>query len=144
MSRVEVRKVAAALQVGMVLLKRRAGETVGDGTMTVPELRTLYKIHRLGPTTTAELARREGITPQAMGNTVAALDRRGLTSRTPDPLDKRRSLLSLTDEGQRAVDSGSGAFTDRIADALAVSFTESEIEALRIAAPLIERLAQQM
>lgn len=91
--------------------------------------------------TTAELARREQITPQAMGATIASLEQRGLVARSPDPTDARRSILTLTQEGRTAIQSGRSALADRVAAALEASFTTDEIAVLRAATPLIERLS---
>ena len=47
----------------------------------------------------AELARLEQITPQAMGNILSGLESRGLVERGADPHDGRRIIMSLTDAG---------------------------------------------
>ncbi|MGI8448468.1 MAG: MarR family winged helix-turn-helix transcriptional regulator [Streptosporangiaceae bacterium] len=77
-----------------------------------------------------------------MGATVAALEARELIARTPDPEDGRRSILTLTEAGERALRAGRNALADHMAAALSWGFTPGEIEQLRVAAPLIERLAQ--
>ena len=91
--------------------------------------------------TTAGLARREQITPQAMGATIASLEKLGLVARSADDADARRSILGLTPEGLAAVRSGRSAVVDRITAVLEESFTDEEIKVLAVAAPLIERLA---
>jgi DNA-binding MarR family transcriptional regulator len=137
-----IRKTAAALQLSVGLLKRRARETARDGELSGPETAVLSRLDRNGPGTTAALARWEQITPQAMGATVAALEARELIMRAPDPDDGRRSILTLTRAGERALRAGRNALTDQMAAALSRGFTPVEIEQLRVAAPLIERLAQ--
>jgi DNA-binding MarR family transcriptional regulator len=144
MQRTRVRDVAAALQMSVSLLRRRVNATRGEQVLSLPEMRTISRIDRLGPCTTAELARQEQITPQAMGSTVAVLESRGLIKRADDPQDGRRSILTLTKEGKRELVSGRLALTDRLTTALAESFTDEEIELLREAAPLIERLAESL
>ena len=141
-SEASIRKTAAALQLSVGLLKRRARETARDGELSGPETAVLSRLDRNGPGTTAALARWEQITPQAMGATVAALEARELIARTPDPDDGRRSILTLTEAGQRVLRAGRNALTDHMAAALSGGFTPGEIEQLRVAAPLIERLAQ--
>ena len=137
-----IAKTAAALQLSIGLLKRRARETARDGELSGPETAVLSRLDRNGPGTTAALARWEQITPQAMGATVAALEARELIGRAPDPDDGRRSILTLTEAGERALRAGRNALTDQMAAALFGGFTPGEIEQLRLAAPLIERLAQ--
>ncbi len=137
----DIRATAVRLRVSIGAFKRRAHEARSEGDLTGPQLTVLSRIDRLGPVTTAELARREQITPQAMGITVASLEQRGLVARSADASDGRRSILSLTPPGQEAVHSGRSALSDKIAAALAESFTRDEIEILDAAAPLIERLS---
>jgi DNA-binding MarR family transcriptional regulator len=126
--------------VSIGAFKRRSQEA-WTGELTGPQLTALSRIDRLGPVTTAELARREQITPQAMGATIASLEQLGLVTRGADASDGRRSILSLTSSGRDAVHSGRSAASDKIAAALAESFTRDEIEILDAAAPLIERLS---
>ena len=139
-SRPEIRATAARLRVGLSAFRRRLQEAM-EGDLSAPQLTALSRIDRLGPVTTAELARREQITPQAMGVTVASLEQLGLVTRSADASDGRRSILSLTPSGRDAVHSGRSAVSDKIAAALAESFTPGEIAVLDAAAPLIERLS---
>ena len=141
-SEANIRETAAALQLSVGLFKRRASETAREGELTSPELSVLSRLDRNGPGTTAALARWEQITPQAMGATVAALEARELILRAPDPEDGRRSILTLAEAGERALRAGRNALADQMAAALSRGFTPAEIEQLRVAAPLIERLAQ--
>jgi DNA-binding MarR family transcriptional regulator len=137
-----VREAATRLRVGIGAFKRRAQEAFSEGELTAPQLTALSRLDRLGPSTTAALARREQITPQAMGATIASLEQRGLVTRQPDSVDGRRSILSLTPAGQAAIGSGRSAIVDRVAVVLAESFTREEIATLDAAARLIERLAE--
>ncbi len=137
-----VRETATRLRVGVGAFKRRTKETLSEGDLTVPQLTALSRLDRLGRSTTAELARREQITPQAMGITIASLEQRDLVMRRPDPVDGRRMILSLTPAGQAAVGSGRSAIVDRVAVVLAGSFTSEEIATLDAAARLIQRLAE--
>ena len=50
--------------------------------------------------------------------------------------------MSLTAQGRRALQQRRAAGTDAMARALASGFTAAELEQLRTAAPLFERLAQ--
>jgi DNA-binding MarR family transcriptional regulator len=137
-----VRETATRLRVGIGAFKRRTQETLSEGELTVPQLTALSRLDRLGPSTTAELARREQITPQAMGATIASLEQRDLVMRRPDSVDGRRSIVSLTPAGRTAVGSGRNAVVDQVAVALSTSFTRKEIATLDAAARLIERLAE--
>ena len=136
-----VRETANRLRVAVGALKRRVQEASAEGELSSPQLTALSRLDRLGPMTTAGLARREQISPQAMGATIASLEKLGLVARSADAEDARRSILSLTPEGLAAIRSGRDARVDSIAAVLDESFTGEEIEILAAAAPLIERLA---
>jgi DNA-binding MarR family transcriptional regulator len=136
------RSTAIALRAAVGMIKRRTREALAGEQVTTPELSALAQVDRTGPTTIAELARLKQITPQAMGSTVSSLEKLGLVSRTPDPTDKRRSLLTATDAGREALLSGRDAVSDSMALALAQSFSDEEVATLAAAAPLLERLAK--
>ncbi len=87
----EIRETAAALQLSVGLLKRRAREKTRDGELSAPDMAVLSRLDRYGPGTTAALARWEQITPQAMGATVAGLEARGFDH--PHPRSGRRTAL---------------------------------------------------
>ena len=135
------RETANRLRVAIGAVKRRIHEANAEGELSSPQLTALSRLDRLGPMTTAELARREQISPQSMGATIAGLEKLGLVTRNADAADRRLSILNLTPEGLAAVRSGRNAVADRIAAALNESFTDEETRVLAAAAPLIERLA---
>lgn len=136
-----VRETASRLRVAIGAFKRRVREVSAEGELSSPQLTALSRLDRLGSMTTAELARREQISPQAMGTTIASLENLGLVARSADAADARRSILSLTPEGLAAIRSGRNAMVDRITAVLEESFASQETEILAAAAPLIERLA---
>lgn len=136
-----VRETASRLRVAIGAFKRRIREASAEGGLSSPQLTALSRLDRLGAMTTAELARREQISPQAMGATIASLEDLGLVARSADAADGRRSILGLTPDGLAAIRSGRSAMADRIAAVLEESFTSEETGILAAAAPLIERLA---
>jgi DNA-binding MarR family transcriptional regulator len=136
-----VRQTASQLRIAIGAFKRRTQEAVAEGGLSSPQLTALSRLDRLGPLTSADLARREQISPQAMGATMASLESLGLVERSADAADGRRSILSLTPDGLAAIRSGRNAMVDRIAAVLDASFTDQETETLAAAAPLIQRIA---
>jgi len=140
----DVRDVAAALRVSMGLLLRRLRQVRVAGGLSVPETSALGRLDRYGPASSAELARSEQISPQSMGATLSALEARELIARGPDPDDGRRVVLSVTEAGRQLLRTKRDAQTDQLARALAAGFTQQELEQLRAAAPLLERLAQEI
>lgn len=136
------REVASALRTSISLLLRRMRQIPADEGLSLPERSALARLDRGGPATAAELARQEQISPQSMGATLAGLQARGLVERRPHPTDGRRHVLTPTALGTRMLDHRRSARTDQLAAALSAHFTPEEIEVLRKAAPLLERLAR--
>ena len=121
---------------------RRLRQRKATGELTMPESTCLSRLDREGPATSSELAKQEQISPQSMGATLAGLEERGLVERQPDPGDGRKVVMSLTAAGRRALEQRRATGTHAMARALATGFTAAEIEQLRAAGPLFERLAQ--
>lgn len=140
-----VEEVAGAVQASVRLLVQRLRQTQAvEGEPTSAETSAMARLDRTGPTTSAELARLERISPQSMGATVAALEERGLVGRASDPDDGRRSILSLTPEGRSLLLRRRSARSELLSHALESEFTRAELKQLQAAAPLIERLAEHL
>ena len=137
-------RVASALRVSVGMLVRLLRQAQAEGELTLPETSALARLDRGGAATAAGLAKMEQISPQSMGATLAALERRGLVERRPDPADGRQILMSATDAGLQALRSGRNARTELLERALAAGFSRRELDQLMAAAPLIERLAQTL
>jgi DNA-binding MarR family transcriptional regulator len=140
----DVDSVAAALKVSIGLFVRRLRQSSIQDDLSLPELSALSRLERAGSATTSDLARVDQITPQAMGATLAALEERGLVERRRDPADGRRVAMSVTEAGRQALRNKRSAQTGQLAKALASGFTQAEVETLRAAAPLIERLGESL
>jgi DNA-binding MarR family transcriptional regulator len=140
-----VEEVAGAVQASVRLLVQRLRQTeVVEGEPTSAEMSAMSRLDRTGPTTSADLARLERISPQSMGATVAALEERGVVERAADPEDGRRSILTLTAEGRALLLRRRSARSELLSHALESEFTRAELKALQSAAPLIERLAEHL
>jgi DNA-binding MarR family transcriptional regulator len=139
-----VDELAAMLFDDIGLLARRLRQLHPPGELSLPERAALARLSRGGPATSAELARAEQITPQAMGNTLSGLESRGLIERSADPNDGRRFIMSLTDAGQEMLRHRRDVKARRLADALSTGFTSAELDTLHDAATLLERLADQL
>jgi DNA-binding MarR family transcriptional regulator len=137
--------VASALLAGIGVLVRRARQVPVEGGLTMPERSALARLDRAGPTTSSALAREAQITAQAMGATLNTLRTRGLVERRPDPDDGRRVVLTVTDAGRQALKDKRNGRVELLARALTGgAFTPKELEQLAAAAPLLERLAQNI
>jgi DNA-binding MarR family transcriptional regulator len=81
------------------LIRRLRTETT-PGELTWSQIAALARLDQLGPMTTADLARVEGVKPQSMGATLAGLERDALVAREPHPTDGRQALYDLTQRGR--------------------------------------------
>jgi DNA-binding MarR family transcriptional regulator len=134
--------VATALLVSLGLVYRRMRQPLAEGELTLPERSALAKIGRGGPLTAADLAKQEQISPQSMSATLGELNSRGLITRSPDPNDGRRAILSLTAAGTTALHAKRAMRSAQITQALSSDFTPEERTRLLEVTPLLERLAE--
>jgi len=135
--------VATELTFNLSLVRRRLRQLPHDGDATIPEVSALVRLDRNGPATNSELAKIEQISPQSMGATLAGLEARGLISRSSDPADGRRVVLSITEAGRALLTAKRTSRARQVAQALE-AFDADDIATLRAAAPLLERLAQHL
>ena len=69
--------------------------------ISLNEFRLLMTIGALGSTASHEVAEKTGVNVMSVSRAVAALERNGRISVTTDPANRRRKVLSLTEEGKR-------------------------------------------
>ena len=81
------------------IVARELRSEAGDDP-TLVQIRVLDRILE-EPMTLSELARRRSISLQAASEHVQSLVERGWIVRIPDANDRRRSLLQITEEGER-------------------------------------------
>lgn len=107
--------LAGELRVVVGRLKRRLREQAHFGDLSWTQVRVLSRLEREGPATVTALARAEGMRPQSMGETVAALKAAGFVSGAPDPSDGRQTVLSLTPSCAEAIQRGLRSYSRRAA-----------------------------
>jgi DNA-binding MarR family transcriptional regulator len=71
-----------------------------------------------GPTDINGLAASLGLDPSTAGRQVCVLKDAGLVERSPAPEDRRRSIITPTDEGLRRMETVRGRRTENLADLL--------------------------
>lgn len=128
----------ATLSIGRRLKAQRPAE--GRPSL---ELSVLGHLHRRGPMTPGELAAAERVQPQTLTRTLTSLERGGLIARAAHPQDGRRAMLTLTEAGLDALRSDMAVRDDWLAAVMASRLTGTERELLRLAATLLERLADE-
>jgi len=124
------------------LLIRRVRVAGGSHELSLSESAVMARLANDGPATTAELARAEGVKPQSMGATVAALEEMGMVGRKPHATDGRRINIQLTAKGAAVRKSSKDAKRTWLAEAIARLDAE-ERETLFAAGRLIKRLAEK-
>ncbi|MGA3247724.1 MAG: MarR family transcriptional regulator [Paraburkholderia sp.] len=134
--------LAGELRVVVGRLKRRLREQAHFGDLSWTQVRVLSRLEREGPATVTALARAEGMRPQSMGETVAALKAAGFVSGAPDPSDGRQTVLSLTPSCTEAIRSGQAAREDWLFRALRTKLAPAEQAQLTDAVELLKRLVE--
>jgi DNA-binding MarR family transcriptional regulator len=102
----------------------------------------LGRLDREGPQSVSDLAAAERVRPQSMAQTVSDLESDGLVERTPDPGDRRRALVSLTAQGNDALQADRRQREGWLARAIADDLSPEEQALLRDAVDLLRRLAE--
>jgi DNA-binding MarR family transcriptional regulator len=64
----------------------------------------LGRLDREGAQSVSDLAAAERVRPQSMAQTVGDLEGHGLVERRPDPDDRRRAVVSLTEAGRKELE----------------------------------------
>lgn len=88
-----------ALAIGMLLRRVRADAPPELQDLSWTQKAVLSRLEKDGPTTSAELARTEGIKPQSMGTAIASLEEMGFVERKAHPTDGRQMNVKLTTKG---------------------------------------------
>ncbi|WP_031064333.1 MarR family winged helix-turn-helix transcriptional regulator [Streptomyces sp. NRRL WC-3742] len=90
------------------------GEAVDETTYPV-----LSGLDRTGPRSAADLAGEIGLDRSGVTRRATRLEEAGLLRREPDPHDRRATLLALTDDGRRVVDTTRRRLASHIEESLA-------------------------
>lgn len=123
------------------LLVRRVRAAAASHDLSLTESAVMARLAKDGPATTADLARAEGMKPQSMGTTIAALEEMGMVRRQPHPSDGRQMNIELTAEGVAVRKNARDAKQTWIAQAIA-QLDKQEQATLFKAGEIIRRLAE--
>lgn len=112
------------------LIDELHGELASQGH---PDVRPMhgFVMQAIGPsgTTAVELGRRLGVSKQAAGKTIDALERLGYVARGVDGQDARRRIVRLTDRGGDCLARSARIF-DQLRDRWAAQLGEERLRAL--------------
>jgi DNA-binding MarR family transcriptional regulator len=137
----DVTATAEALAVVVPKLRRRLREHGSLGDLTPSQVAVLLRIERDGRSTAARLAQAESMRPQSMGAIVAALQEMKFLESSPDPDDRRQSILSLTASCKRRIKVNRAARRDWLSQLIQAKFTAAEQKQLAQCVGLLRRLA---
>ena len=131
--------VAAELRVviGQLIRRLRAHHSFSMSQGAV-----LGRLDREGAQSVSDLAQSERVRPQSMAQTVGDLESDGLVARRPDPADRRRALVELTEEGRIALAADRLRREGWLAGAIEHELSADEQALLSEAVELLRRLAE--
>ncbi len=102
----------------------------------------LGRLDRQGPQGVSDLAAAERVRPQSMAQTVGELEAMGLIHRRPDPDDRRRALVELTDRGRSTLQADRRQREGWLARAIRDELPPDEQALLRDAVDVLRRIAE--
>jgi DNA-binding MarR family transcriptional regulator len=98
----DIAEEIAGLLDGIVRRQRRAAREGFGDAVTHGQFRVLRTLDQAGDSLRlSELAARLGIVPRSATSVVDDLENAGLVARTPDPHDRRATLVDLTPAGRK-------------------------------------------
>jgi DNA-binding MarR family transcriptional regulator len=136
-------QAARAVRVGVGRLRRRLRENYDRAELTASQTGLLGRLEREGPATASALAAAEGVRPQSVAMSIAALEERGFVTRTPDPDDGRRQIVAVSPAGHDLLESSRVAGEGWLAGVISERLTEAECATLVEAMALLERVAER-
>ena len=131
-------RLASELRVVLGQLIRRLR---AEHRFPISQGSVLGRLDRQGTKSVSDLAAAERVRPQSMAQTVAELEADGLVSRRPDPDDRRRALVELTEQGRTTLAADRRQREGWLAEAIASDLTPDEQRTLHEAVELMRRLA---
>ena len=135
----EISVIDFTQSIGLLVRRVRAAAALHELSLT--EAAVMARLDKDGPATTADLARAEGMKPQSMGTTIAALEEMHMVERKPHPTDGRQVNITLTAKGAAVRKSAKDAKRTWLAQAIA-QLDDQERVTLFKAAEIIRRLAE--
>ncbi|MEU6048862.1 MarR family transcriptional regulator [Streptomyces xanthochromogenes] len=135
-------RAARDLRVAFSRLRRRLREVADTEDLTPSQVSALALVEKGGAASASALAATEGVRPQSMAATLAALDQQGLIRRSQDPRDGRRQLVTLTEAGRERAEGNRQARAEWLTQAFQDRYTEEERATISEAMALLERLGE--
>jgi DNA-binding MarR family transcriptional regulator len=133
----DIAPLAADLRIVLGQLIRRLRS---ENLFPLNQTAVLGRLDRCGSKSVSELAAAERVRPQSMAQTVGDLEADALVERKPDPDDRRRALVRLTDAGRARIEADRRAREGWLVKALD-ELPETDRETVEQAVEILKRLA---
>ena len=133
----DIAPLAADLRVAVGQLIRRLR---AENLFPLSQTWVLGRLDREGAASVSDLAQALRVRPQSMAQTVGDLEAEGMVERNPDPDDRRRALVSLTEAGQSRILADRAAREGWLVKALE-ELPEADRETLERSVEILSRLA---
>jgi DNA-binding MarR family transcriptional regulator len=141
MPRDTTRAQISEIRRGVTRLASRLRSERPFGALSGNKTSVLSYLYRQGPATPTVLALAEHQQPQSLTRVYAELELAGLILRRQDPVDRRQSILAITEAGVAALSADMASRDHWLASALEeVSDTERQV--LLLAASIMNRLTE--
>ncbi len=134
----DIAPLAADLRVVVGQLIRRLRSE--QNLFPLNQASVLGRLDREGPCSVSDLAMAERVRPQSMAQTVGDLEADVLVTRSPDPDDRRRALVSLTAAGRARIEADRRAREGWLVKALE-QLPEADRDTIERAIEILGRLA---
>jgi DNA-binding MarR family transcriptional regulator len=102
----------------------------------------LGSLDRIGPQSISDLAAGARVRPQSMAQTVHELEATGLVARNPDPNDRRRAFVSLTEAGIERLSADRAHREGWLARVIAEDLSPEERSLLHAVTPVLRRIGE--
>jgi DNA-binding MarR family transcriptional regulator len=136
-------RTANEVRVSVGRLHRRLRLVANEGGLSASQSSALARIAKGEADTAAALAALDGVRPQSMAATVAALERDGWIARDVDPRDGRRAILRLTPEGEALFLGRRAARQEWLTQVLRERLDDDELGTVLTAMQLLQRLTER-
>jgi DNA-binding MarR family transcriptional regulator len=123
-------------------LKRKLREQGGPNDLTPSQVSVLLCLEKDGSAAVSSLARAEGMRPQSMSAIITSLLEAGLVDGSPDPNDKRQTLMSLSRKCEKLLKEGRAARQDWLAQAIRQKLSPQEQKQLSSALHLLAQITE--
>jgi DNA-binding MarR family transcriptional regulator len=132
---------ALRLRASASHLSRQLRAALPANGISVAKLSVLGHLHRLGPLTPSDLARRERVKLQTLTRLLCELEADEWLLRRAHPRDARQTILSLTRSGVKALSADVHRREASLVAAIASTLSADEQSQLLSACELIDRVA---